>query len=109
YSLTTVQRFVAHLRREEPSPTGRPRTALTKPKGPTPRHVVALILQRPERRTDEQRAYLAHLSHQAPTIATATTLADDFLVMLRRREGDRLPLWLDEASRRGVQDPHAIR
>jgi transposase len=104
YSLTNVQRFVAQLRREEPSPADRPCTALTKPKGPAPRHVVALILQRPERRTDEQRAYLEHLYRQDPTIATAATLADDFLVLLRRREGDRLPVWLDEASHSGVGD-----
>ncbi len=58
YSLTNVQRFVAELRREGPPPTGRPRTALTKPHGPPPRLVAALVLRRPERRTDEQRAYL---------------------------------------------------
>ena len=31
HSVTNVQRFVAQLRREGPPPTGRPRTALTKP------------------------------------------------------------------------------
>src|SRR5215470_704950 len=53
YSLTNVQRFVAELRREGP-PADRPRTALTKAHGPPPRLVAALVLRRPERRTDEQ-------------------------------------------------------
>ncbi len=102
HSVSTVRRFVAPLRREGPPPAGRPHTALTKAQGPPPRHVAALILRRPERRTEEQRAYLKHLRAKDPTIAAATELAADFLVMLRRREGDRLPAWLDEASRSGI-------
>jgi transposase len=58
YSLTNVQRFVAQLRREGPPMDNRPRSALTKAQGPPPRLVAALVLRRPERRTEEQRAYL---------------------------------------------------
>ena len=86
-----VQRFLARLRREEPSPAEQPRTARTK--GPTPPHVVALILQRHARRTNVQRAYRDHLSRQDPTSATAATLADDFLLMLRRHEGEETATW----------------
>ena len=89
HSVTNVQRFVAQLRREGPPPTGRPRTALTKAHGPPPRLVAALVLRRPERRTEEQRAYLKQLGTEDATIATAVELAEDFLVMLRRREGER--------------------
>jgi hypothetical protein len=39
-----------------------------------------------------------------PTIATAVVLAGDFLVMLRRREGERLPDWLDQAEASGIGD-----
>jgi transposase len=104
HSLTNVQRFVNQLRRDGPPPAGRPRTALTKPQGPPPRHVAALVLRRPERRTDEQRTYLTHLRAQDPTLAAAADLAADFLAMLRRREGARLPAWLDEVSRCGIGD-----
>jgi transposase len=104
YSLTTVQRFVNQLRREGPPPTGRPRTALTKPGGPPPRHIASLILRRPERQTDEQRAYLKHLCTEDQAIATAVALAADFLVMLRRREGERLPTWLERAAHCAVPD-----
>jgi len=104
YSLTTVQRFVNQLRREGPPPTGRPRTALTKPGGPPPRQVASLILRRPERQTEEQRAYLKHLCTEDQAIATAVALAADFLVMLRRREGERLPTWLERAAHCAVPD-----
>jgi transposase len=104
YSLTNVQRFVNQLRREGPPPTDRPRTALTKPQGPPPRHVAALILHRPERRTEEQRAYLKHLCGEDPAIVTAVDLAADFLAMLRRREGARLPAWLEAAETSGISE-----
>jgi transposase len=93
---------VAQLRREGPPPAGRPRTALTKPDGPPPRQVAALVLRRPERRTAEQRAYLGHLRAEDPAIAAAVDLAADFLVMVRRREGDRLPAWLDQTEASGI-------
>jgi transposase len=72
YSLTNVQRFVAQLRREGPPLADRPRTALTNAHGPPPRLVAAVVLRRPERRTDEQRAYLKLLIDQEPAIATAS-------------------------------------
>jgi transposase len=38
------------------------------------------------------------------TITTATELTEDFLVMLRQREGERLPSWLEAAEGSGVAD-----
>jgi transposase len=104
FSLTNVQRFVAELRREGASPPGRRRTDLTQSHGPPPRHAASLVLRRPERRTAEQRAYLSQLKTTDPTIAAAVDLVDDFLVMLRRREGHRLPAWLDAAEASGIGD-----
>jgi transposase len=104
YSLTNVQRFVAELRRAGPPATGKPRTALTNPHGPPPRQVASLLLRRPERRSDEQRTYLNQLRTMDATITTATELAEDFLAMLRRREGERLPAWLEAAEGSGVED-----
>jgi transposase len=104
HSLTNVQRFVNQLRREGLPPAGRPRPALTKPDGPPPRRVAALVLRRPEQRTAEQRAYLTQLATEDPAIAAAVDLAEDFLAMLRRREGDRLPAWLDGVEAGGVDE-----
>jgi transposase len=103
-SLTNVQRFVNELRRDGPPPEGRPRTALTKAHGPPPRLVAALVLRRPERRTDEQCAYLKQLRTEDPAIATAVDVAEDFLVMVRRREGERLPAWLGTAEASGIDE-----
>ena len=104
YSLTNVQRFVHQLRHEGPTPIGRLRSTLTQPHGPPPRRVAALLLQRPEKRSDEQRAYLRQLRITDPTMATAEDLVADFLVMLRRREGERLPAWLAAAEGSGIDD-----
>jgi transposase len=104
HSVSNVQRFVADLRRHGPPPSGRPRTALTQPHGPPPRQAAALLLRRPEKRTDEQRAFLTQLRAADPAIATAADLVADFLVMLRRREGERLPTWLDQAAASGIDE-----
>jgi transposase len=104
HSLSNVQRFVAELRREGPPATGRPRTALTKAHGPPPRLVAALVLRRPDKRTDEQRTYLKLIETEDPAIVTAIKLAEDFLVMLRRREGERFPDWLAEAEASGIDE-----
>jgi transposase len=104
HSVSNVQRFVAQLRREGLPPTGRPRTALTTAHGPPPRLVAALVLRRPERRTDEQRDYLRLLQAEDAALVTAIKLAEDFLVMLRRREGERFPDWLAEAEASGIDD-----
>jgi transposase len=104
YSLTNVQRFAAELRRAGPSPVGRPRPALTRPHGPPPRQVAALVLRRPEKRTDEQSAYLRQRRVEDSAIATVVDVAADFLTMLRRREGQRLPAWLDAAEGSGTED-----
>jgi transposase len=104
HSVSNVQRFVAELRRGGPPPAGRPRTALAKPHGPPPRLVAAAVLRRPERRTEEQRAYLKQLGTEDPAIAMAIELAEDFLVMLRRREGERLEAWLDKAEASDVDE-----
>lgn len=104
YSVTNVQRFVAELRRAGIPATGRPRTALTKPHGPPPRHVAGIVLRRPERRSAEQRAYLDHLRSADAAIARATALAEDFLMLQRRREGDRFPAWLDAAETSSIDE-----
>jgi transposase len=102
HSLTDVQRFLAELRRQGPPPTGRPRTALTKPPGPPPRQVAAIVLRRPAKRTEEQGAYLKLAAAEDAAISAAVDRAEDFLVMLRRREGERLPIWLERAAASGI-------
>jgi transposase len=104
HSVSNVQRFVAELRRDGPLPIGRSRSVLTKAQGPPPRQMAAIVLRRPEQRTDEQRADLKLVSAEDAAIAAAVEVAEDFLVMLRRREGARLATWLDRAETSGIDD-----
>lgn len=105
HSERTVALFATRLRRKGmPCPGRRPNAPLTRIEGPSARHVATLLVQRPEKRTVDQTAYLAHLAQTDPAIAAAATLGGDFLAMLRRREGERLPAWLEEVSRSGVEE-----
>jgi transposase len=104
HSVSNVQRFVAELRVEGPPADNRPRTALTTAHGPPPRLLAALVLRRPERRTEEQRDYLRLLQAEDAAIATTIEMAEDFLVMLRRREGERLEAWLDTAEASDIDE-----
>jgi hypothetical protein len=61
-------------------------------------------VRRPERGAAEERAYLNEVCAQDPAIAAATDLAADFLLMVRRREGERLPAWLDQTEASGVDE-----
>jgi transposase len=103
HSVSNVQRFVAELRREG-LPSNRPRTVRTKAHGPPPRLVAALVVRRPERRSEEPCAYLKLLRAEDAAVATAVELAEDFLGMLRRREGERLAPWLATAEASGVEE-----
>jgi transposase len=92
YSVTNVQRFCTQLRRQGGSPRRLPRTRspFTSVRGPTARRVASLFVQRPEQYTDEQVAYLAQLYQSDATITTAHRLTQDFLCMVRERQGERL-------------------
>lgn len=61
-------------------------------------------MRRPDKCTDEQRTYLTQLRAEDPVIAAAVDVAEDVLVMLRRREGARLEAWLTTAEASGVEE-----
>ena len=99
-SETTVARFVARLRRGDPL---RPRTrtsgeSVTSVQGPAARQVALLVLRRPGRLTHEQELYMDALCQGDALIAAVATLVRDFAQMLRHREGERLDVWIAEAT-----------
>src|SRR5581483_823269 len=75
-----------------------------RPEVPSPRHVATSLVQRPERLRDEERAYLTRLCEQAPCIATAYTLTQDFAAMVRERQGQQLDSWLAQAKDSGLKE-----
>lgn len=106
YSVTTVQRFCAQLRQQGPAPRTLRRAAspFTSARGPTARRVASLFLQRPERRTTEQSAYLQHVRQADLAIAVADDLTQEFLHLVRERRGDLLDAWIETATRSEVAE-----
>jgi transposase len=100
YSVANVQRFCAQLRRQGGAPrrVTRSRSPFRSVRGPTARRVASLFVQRPEEYTDEQAAYLAQLCRGDATIATAHRVTQEFLCMVRERQGERLDAWIETAA-----------
>jgi transposase len=99
YGASNVMRFVAQLRRDEAD--GRPAGVSQRAKAaptPTARHVAGLFLRRLADLKPEQRAYLERVQQADATLATAYRLTQDFAVMVRERQGERLDAWLTEAE-----------
>jgi transposase len=97
----TVYRFLRQVERElaAGAAAGTPRPAV-----PSPRHVATLLVQRPARLSDEERAYVQRLGEQTPGIATAYTLTQDFAAMVRDRQGQQLDGWLTQAKDSGLKE-----
>lgn len=100
YSIANVQRFCAQLRRQGSALRTLTRAAspFTSVRGPTARRVASLLLQRPEQRTAEQVAYLECLCSADASIAAADALTQDFLGIVRHRQGERLDAWIEAAA-----------
>jgi transposase len=103
HSITCVQRFCARLRLEGPPPRKlrRAQSPYTSVRGPSARQVASLFLQRGEYRTAEQASYLEQLLQCDPLVATTYTLTQEFLAMVRERQGDRLDTWIDTVNEQG--------
>jgi transposase len=106
YSVTNVSRFVAQLRREGKAPqrTNTHGGTIGSTQGPTARHVALLTVQRSERLDEEERVYLRHLRAQDTVLETACRLGQEFAAILRKREGERLAAWIDEATASDIDE-----
>lgn len=102
YGPSNVYRFLKRVEWEAARP---PRAAaFPLSEVPSPRHVASLLVQRAERLTAEDSAYLTRLCMQTPTVASAYALTVDFATMLRERQGHRLDGWLTEAKASGIKE-----
>ena len=103
----TLTRYIGQLRQAQglPAKRGHSTQSSTKvidPQSPplTARRASYLILQREvweENREPEDTELLAHLVTQHPNLATAVTLADEFLQLLRQQRAEALEMWLMKA------------
>jgi len=89
-----IRRFEQH----RIAPGRRPRrSALLRVAGPSARQVALLFVHRPEDLSAAQSLYLMHLCQGEAVIATAYTLTQEFGVMVRDRQGERLNEWMAAA------------
>jgi transposase len=64
----------------------------------TPRRATWLVLRPSERSTDQDHHQLAQLTTQAPELAEAVALAQDFASLVRQRQPTHLAAWLVRAA-----------
>ncbi len=64
----------------------------------TPRRATWLVLRPPERSTAQDHHQLAPLTAQAPELAEAVALAQDFAALVRQRQPAQLEPWLARAD-----------
>jgi len=71
---------------------------------PSPRQIRWWMLQEPDRRPTEQRAYLARLLQDCPTLHAASELAREFGRLIRQRDVAAFDPWLAQAERGGIAE-----
>jgi transposase len=68
----------------------------------TPRRATWLVLRPSERSTEPDHHQLAQLTEQAPELAEAVVLAQDFASLVRQRQPTQLDPWLARAATSGL-------
>ena len=98
-----VATFVAQLRRAECAGTpGAPTT--TTGESLTPHTAAMLLLRRPERCSDTERAAIEQLRACHADIATTMTFTERFVAIVRERRGEELSPWLADAQGSGIRE-----
>jgi transposase len=64
----------------------------------TPRRATWLVLRREAQRTEAEAQQLTQLHAQSPAVAEAIDLAQDFAILVRQRQPERLDPWLTRAA-----------
>ena len=100
-SYDMVRRRVARWRRlneREPRSSGsKPRTNQAPIDRPSSNRVASLLLKSRSKRSNEEQELFAALKMHSPALQTATTLAREFVAMVRRRRSNVLDVWIERA------------
>jgi transposase len=104
-SYPTVARYTQRLRQAQGATPrqrlgGKPLVAVSDPKQPplTARRAAWLVLRREDRRTAVESQQLTQLRAQPGELAEAITLTEDFVQLIRQRQGAQLDPWLERAA-----------
>jgi transposase len=99
--------FIAAIRRQQGvAPMKRSGLSAQAASDPTvrpmsPRELVWLVLQRPERLDEGEKAHLKHARQAGPAIESSVSLAQEFALMVRERQHEKLENWLERAEASG--------
>jgi transposase len=74
------------------------------PQGPTARRVAFLCIAHGKDLKEEDVAYLERLRAEDASIERAYQLVQDFMRMLRNRQGERLDGWIEKARDSGIDE-----
>ena len=96
-----VARLVAHLRKQTKAGV----TAFsTQPQGMTPRAAVSLLLRRPDTLSQAQQQALMQMRHAHWEIEQVMEIVEDFLQMLRTRQGQQLEHWMEWVQQSTIRE-----
>jgi transposase len=100
---TLVASFIAQLRRaERAGMPAAPRPIAGDPL--TPPTAAMLLLRRPERCSDGERAAIVQLRACHPDIATTIAFTERFTTIVRERQGEASPQWLADAQSSAIRE-----
>jgi transposase len=106
-SVSSVKPYVALLR-QVPEDLLPPAFTSSEKSGPeeafSVRHMIWLSLSRPENLTREQTQELAQVCPLSTQVATALQLSQAFVKMLREKQVEALPAWLESAQTSSVRE-----
>lgn len=93
---SAVREYVRRLRAEMGLAPARPsaQPEALAPAPPTARRLSVAVVRHPDRRTDEERAWVARLKEFDPDVQTAFETAEQFAELVRQRNGVGLDGWL---------------
>jgi transposase len=72
-------------------------------RAPTARELAWLVLKRPDKREDAERAQLEQVRQAEPQLEEGVRLAEEFVVMVRERKHERLDAWLERVEDSGLR------
>ena len=104
-SYPTVARYTHRLRQAQGAAPrqrliGKPLVAVSEPRQQplTARRVAWLVVRREDQRTAVESQQLTQLRTQSGALADAITLTEDFVQLVRQRQGAQLDPWLERAA-----------
>jgi len=115
-SESSVRHFVARWRAALPDKQKRTRTG---PNSPAPetrskkivasaRRATWLLLREAEKLEGEERAFVKHLVQASPEIAEARLLAQEFNRILKQRDHEAFPSWMERASQSRIPEMKSL-